>query len=293
VKPPAFAYRRVERPEEAVAALERYGDEAKILAGGQSLVPMLALRLVRPSVLIDVSRLSMLRGMWRDGEGLRIGALTRHRDLERLAGDAAGVGYRALSRVVRLIGHEPIRTRGTFGGSVAHADPAAEWPLVSALLDAEMVALGPRGQRTIPVADFFIGYFTTALAADELLVEVRFARPWSGVAVHEHVRRHGDFALVSAGAAIELDGAGTCTAARLVLGAVDDVPLRAKAAEQVLVGSRLEADVSAEAADAAAAAVDPPDDIHASGKHRRRLAAVLLRRAIDDARERALEPQPA
>ena len=268
MKPPAFAYRRVESPEEAVAALERYGDEAKVLAGGQSLVPMLALRLVRPTILIDVSRVSSLRDVRRDGELLRIGALTRHRDLEGAGVLGADDGYSALSRVVHLVGHEPIRTRGTFGGSVAHADPAAEWPLMSVLLDAEMVALGPAGVRTISVADFFLGYFTTALEPDELLVEVRFPRPWRGVAVHEHTRRQGDFALVSAGAAVELGGDGRCAEARLVLGAVDDVPLRVADAERILVDSHLEAGAIAEAAEAAAAVIDPHDDIHASSAHR-------------------------
>jgi carbon-monoxide dehydrogenase medium subunit len=286
VKPPPFAYRRVEAPEEAVELLVRYGDEAKVLAGGQSLVPMLALRLVRPAVLIDVSRITALRHATRDGETLRIGALARHRDLADAAVGGPDDGYGVVRRIVPLVGHEPIRTRGTFGGSVAHADPAAEWPLLSVLLDAELVALGPAGERTIPAADFFLGYFTTALESDELLVEARLPRPWRGAAVHEHARRHGDFALVSAATAVETGEDGRCTAARVALGAVDDVPLRVPQAERVLVGSRLQDEAIAESAAAAAAAIDPPDDIHASGGHRRQLAAVLLRRALTEARER-------
>jgi carbon-monoxide dehydrogenase medium subunit len=239
-------------------------------------------------VLIDVSRVSSLRAVRRDGDVLRIGALTRHRDMESADVCTADDGYGALSRIVRFIGHEPIRTRGTVGGSIAHADPAAEWPLMSVLLDAEIVAAGPAGDRVIKVEDFFLGYFTTALQPDEMLVEIRFPRPWAGVAVHEHARRHGDFALVSAGAAVDLGDDGRCVAARVVLGAVDDVPLRVTDAERVLVGSDLGADAIAATADAAAAFIDPPDDIHASSGHRRRLAAVLLRRAIAEARERAL-----
>lgn len=293
MKPPPFAYRRVEAPEEAVELLARYGDEAKVLAGGQSLVPMLALRLVRPAVLIDVSRIVSLRHATREGDVLRIGALARHRDLADAAVGGPDDGYGVVRRVVPLVGHEPIRTRGTFGGSVAHADPAAEWPLLSVLLDAELIALGPAGERAIPAAEFFLGYFATSLEPDELLVEARFPRPWRGAAVHEHARRHGDFALVCAATAVDVGEDGACTAARVALGAVDDLPLRVADAERVLVGSSLQEEAIAEAADAAAAAIDPPADVHASAPHRRRLAAVLVRRALTEARDRAATPAAA
>jgi len=289
MKPPPFAYRRVQTAEEAVERLAQLGDDVKVLAGGQSLVPMLALRLARPRVLVDVSRVADLRFARREEGGLRIGALARHRDLQ--SAPVAG-GHEVVARTVGLIGHEPIRTCGTFGGSLAHADPAAEWPLLAVLLDAEIVAQGPAGRRRIPAADFFLGYFTTALAADELLVETLLPRPWHGAALHEHVRRHGDFALVAAAAALDVEEDGRCAAARVALGAVDDVPLRMPAAEAVLVGTRLPDGALDEAAHVAAAAVDPPGDVHASAAYRRRLVAVLLRRALVEARDRAGAPIP-
>lgn len=290
MKLPPFAYRRVDTPHAAVEQLAQFGDDAKVLAGGQSLIPMLALRLARPAVLVDVSRVASLRFVRRDGDVLRIGALARHRDLldASIAGDDDGYG--AVGRVVPLVGHEPIRTRGTFGGSLAHADPAAEWPLLAVLLDAELVLLGPAGRRMVPAAAFLKGYFSTALEPDELLVEARFPRPWRGTAVQEHTRRHGDFAVVSAAAAVDVDADGRCIAARAALGAVADVPLRIADAERVLVGSRLEDEALGEAAAIAGGAIDPSSDVHASGAHRRRLAAVLLRRALVDARDRALRP---
>ena len=286
VKPSPFLYQRVESAEEALEQLAQHGDEAKLLAGGQSLIPMLALRLARPSVLIDVSRIAALRYAVRDGGVLRIGALTRQREF---LGYAPGNGFGVLERVVPLVGHEPIRTRGTLGGSLAHADPAAEWPLVAVLLGAELVILGAGGPRRVPAEDFFRGYFSTALEPDEMLVEIRFPRPWPGAAIHEHSRRHGDFALVSAAAAVDVDSGGRCTAARLALGAVGDVPVRLADCETLIEGSRLEDDVLDEAAERAAAAIDPPDDVHLSAGHRRRLAGVLLKRALREAHGRALD----
>jgi carbon-monoxide dehydrogenase medium subunit len=198
-----------------------------------------------------------------------------------------GDGYGVLRRVVPLVGHEPIRTRGTVGGSIAHADPAAEWPLVAVLLDAELVLLGAGGRRYVPARDFLRGYFTTALEPDEMVVEIRFPRPWPGAAIHEHARRHGDFALVSAAAAVDVAPDGRCRAARLALGAVADVPVRAGDAETALEGRALDDAAVDEAAELAARAIDPPDDVHASAAHRRRLAGVLLRRALREARRRA------
>jgi carbon-monoxide dehydrogenase medium subunit len=285
VKPSPFSYTRAETAEEAVAQLARYGDEAKLLAGGQSLIPMLALRLARPSALIDVSRIGTLRYAVRTDDELRIGALTRHREL---LSRQLGAGYGVLRRVVPLVGHEPIRTRGTLGGSIAHADPAAEWPLVAILLDAELVVLGPAGRtRRIPAREFIQGYFTTDLAYDEMLVEIRFQRAWPGAAIHEHARRHGDFAVVAAAAAVDVDADGHCREARVALGAVSDVPLRSDPAERALQGTRLDDAAITEAAALAAQALDPPSDGHASAAHRRRLAAALVKRALREARRRA------
>jgi carbon-monoxide dehydrogenase medium subunit len=285
VKPSPFSYSRAESTDEAVAQLAQHGDDANLLAGGQSLIPMLALRLARPSALIDVSRIGDLRYAVRAGDELRIGALTRHREL--LSHDL-GAGYDVLRRVVPLVGHEPIRTRGTLGGSIAHADPAAEWPLVAVLLDAELVVIGPSGRsRRVAARDFLQGYFTTDLDYDEMLVELRFPRPWPGAAIHEHARRHGDFALVSAAAAVDVDADGRCREARVALGAVSDVPVRIDAAERALEGTRLDDSSIADVATLTVETIDPPDDMHASAAHRRRLAAALVKRALREAHQRA------
>jgi len=178
-----------------------------------------------------------------------------------------------------LVGHFPIRARGTFGGSVAHGDPASEWCMLTMLLDGEIVARGPDGERVIPAADFFLGFFTTALEPGEILTEVRLADPPDGAAIEEFARRHGDFAIVAAAAAIDVED-GACTRARVVVGGVDEVPLRLEAAEEVLAGSDLGAEVIEEAAQAAARAVEPGSDIHGSAEYRKKLTAVLLRRAL-------------
>jgi carbon-monoxide dehydrogenase medium subunit len=285
VKPPPFSYSRAESTDDAVAQLAQHGEDAKLLAGGQSLIPMLALRLARPSALIDVSRIGALRYAVRAGDELRIGALTRHREL---LGYDLGPGYDLLRRVVPLVGHEPIRTRGTLGGSIAHADPAAEWPLVAVLLDAELVVTGPAGRsRRVAAREFLQGYFTTDLDHDEMLVEIRFARPWPGAAIHEHARRHGDFALASAAVAVDVDPDGRCREARVALGSVSDVPVRIEAAERALAGTRLDDAAVEDAGALAGEAIDPPDDAHASAAHRRRLAVVLVKRALREAHRRA------
>ncbi len=284
MKPPPFSYSRAESTDDAVAQLAQHGDDAKLLAGGQSLIPMLALRLARPSALIDVSRIGALRYAVRAGDELRIGALTRHREL---LGYDLGPGYDLLRRVVPLVGHEPIRTRGTLGGSIAHADPAAEWPLVAVLLDAELVVTGPAGRsRRVAAREFLQGYFTTDLNHDEMLVEIRFARPWPAAAIHEHARRHGDFALASAAVAVNVDADGHCREARVAIGAVSDVPVRIAAAENALAGTRLDDAAIEDAGALAGEAIDPPDDAHASAAHRRRLAVALVKRALREARRR-------
>jgi aerobic carbon-monoxide dehydrogenase medium subunit len=280
MKPAPFAYVRAESLPHATAALSQFGDEGKILAGGQSLLPLMNFRLARPEALIDIGGLSGLSGLrTRDGDVV-IGALTRHLDLERcqLAGPLGSL----LRASAAKVGHLPIRTRGTFGGSVAHADPAAEWCMLTALLDGSVTAVSVSGERQIAARDFFETIFTTSLRPDELLTEVRL--PALGdkhrVAIAEFARRAGDFAIVAVMVACVVDG-GSVEQARVCFGGVADRPVRSPAAEAVLTGRPADAATFADAAEAAAAAVSPPDDIHGSADYRRDLVRVLLRRALE------------
>jgi carbon-monoxide dehydrogenase medium subunit len=282
VKPAAFDYHRVDRVEDALERLQELGEDAKVLAGGQSLVPMMNFRLVRPPALVDITRVPDLKYVARDGDALRIGALTLHREIELLRDPNIVAGYELLPRAARWVGHYPIRTRGTFGGSVAHADPSAEWCMLAVLLDATVVALGPDGEREIPAADFFLGFFTTELEPGELLVEVRFPRPRPHAAIHEFARRHGDFAIVAAAVAVDLDD-DVMREPRIVIGGVDEVPLRVEAAERVLDGSASGGDAFAAAARAAAEAVEPSSDVHGTAEYRKELTDVLVRRALTEA----------
>jgi carbon-monoxide dehydrogenase medium subunit len=282
VKPASFEYHRVDRIEDALERLAELGEDAKVLAGGQSLVPMMNFRLVRPPALVDVTRIPDLRYVMREDDRLRIGALTVHREIEQLRDAELVAGYELLPRAARWIGHYPIRTRGTFGGSVAHADPSAEWCMLAVLLDATIVVTGPGGEREIPAADFFLGFFTTALEPGELLVELRFPRPRPHSALQEFARRLGDFAIVAAAVAVDIDG-DRLADARVVVGGVDEVPLRVDAAEQALNGATADMAAFTEAGRAAAAAVEPSSDVHGSAEYRKELTAVLVRRALAEA----------
>ena len=282
MKPAAFDYHRVDRVEDALARLAELGEDAKVLAGGQSLVPMMNFRLVRPPALVDITRIPDLRYVMRDGDALRIGALTLHREIELLRDPDLVTGYELLPRAARWVGHYPIRTRGTFGGSVAHADPSAEWCMLALLLDATIVARGPEGDREIPASDFFLGFFTTALEPGELLVEVRFPRPRPHAALHEFARRHGDFAIVAVAVAVDLEG-DVIREPRIVVGGVDEVPLRVGAAEKVLDGAAPGGEAFAEAGRAAAAAGDPAADGPGSAQYRQDLTDVRVRRARAEA----------
>ena len=282
MKPAPFEYHRVDRVEDALERLAELGEDAKVLAGGQSLVPMMNFRLVRPPALVDITRIPDLDYVARDGDRLRIGALTKHRAVELLRDDDVIGGYEILPRAARWVGHYPIRTRGTFGGSVAHADPSAEWCMLATALDATIVARGPEGDREIPASEFFLGFFTTALEPGELLVEVRLPRPRPHAALHEFARRHGDFAIVAVAVAVDLDG-DVMRDPRVVVGGVDEIPLRVEAAEKVLDGAAPGGEAFAEAGRAAAQAVDPPADVHGSAQYRRDLTDVLVRRALAEA----------
>ena len=278
MKPAAFEYHRVDTVEDALERLGELGEDAKLLAGGQSLVPMMNFRIVRPPALVDISRVPDLDYIAPDGDGLRVGALTLHRELEH-ADDELLDGFGVLKAAAPLVGHMPIRSRGTFGGSVAHGDPSAEWCMLTLLLDGEVVARSAEGERVIAAADLFLGFFTTALEPGEILTEVRFAQPLRQAAIEEFARRHGDFAIVAVAAGVESED-GACRRARVVAGGVDEVPLRIEAAEEILVGSDLGEEAIEEAAQVAAGEVEPASDVHGSARYRKQLTAVLLRRAL-------------
>jgi aerobic carbon-monoxide dehydrogenase medium subunit len=289
VKLPEFEYQVPATVAEAIGLLAQHQDEASLLAGGQSLVPLLAMRLARPAVLIDINGLDDLSGVSVTDGLVTIGALTRDYMAEESETVAETVPL--LAAALPLIGHEAIRSRGTLGGSLAHADPAAELPAVARALDAEFVVWSEAGERVIPAAEWFEGYLTTSRRPEEILVELRFpvAEPGTGVAFQEVARRHGDFAMVGLAASLTLTD-GTITDARLAFSGVADVPVRAVEAEGLLVGQRPSAELFAEAARRAAEQLDPPADLHGSSDYRKKVAAALVRRglqaAVDNAHER-------
>ncbi|MDQ4043216.1 MAG: xanthine dehydrogenase family protein subunit M [Actinomycetota bacterium] len=282
MKPAAFKYQRANTVEEAIEQLTELGDDAKLLAGGQSLVAMMNFRLVRPSALVDITPIPDLQYLEPDGEGLKVGALTPHRWVEEMEEPDLLKGFSVLKEAARWVGHYPIRTLGTFGGSIAHADPSAEWCMLAVLLDAEIVAVGPEGERVIPASDFFQGFFMTALEPDEMVVEVRFPEPAPHASIQEFARRAGDFAIVSAAVALDVRD-GKCSSARVVLGGVSDIPLRVPEAERVLEGADASREAFEEAGQEAAKAIDPPSDVHGDADYRRDLSAVLVRRALTEA----------
>lgn len=280
MKPPPFAYSRATSLDEALTLVAEAGDEAKFLAGGQSLLPLLAYRLSRPTHLMDIGRLPGLDGIDPADGGLAIGGLVRHVRLERstvLTGP-----WRAIREAAALIGHLPIRERGTFGGSIAHADPSAELPVVATALDAVFVLRSVAGLRTVPAADFFTGPFMTVLEPAEALVQINFPVPPPGLrsAFEEFTARSGDFALVSAAAAVASGRDGVVRHARIALGSVGPVPVRAREAEAFLDGTALTPDAVAEAARIAAAGTEPGEDAFAGPAFRRELVEVLVARAL-------------
>lgn len=288
MKPAAFEYRRASTVEEAVEGLSQLGDDAKLLAGGQSLVAMMNFRLVRPSALVDVKGIPDLQYVEPDGEGLKIGALTPHRWVEVMEDPDVLEGFSVLKKAARWVGHYPIRTLGTFGGSIAHADPSSEWCLLATLLDAEMVTVGPGGERVIPAYEFFQGFFMTALEPDEMVVEVRFPKPAPHAALQEYARRAGDYGIVVAAVSLNVEG-GECRSARVVLGGVSDVPQRIPEAERVLGGATVGEEVFEEAGQAAAKVIDPPSDVQGTAEYRRDLSATLVKRALTEATSKVEE----
>jgi carbon-monoxide dehydrogenase medium subunit len=276
VKPPPFAYVAPDTVEGVVAALAQAGEDAKVLAGGQSLLPLLALRLGRPSVLVDVGRVAGLDGVGVAGDDLVIGAWVARR-------------APLLAEVAPFVAHAAVRNRGTLGGSLAHNDPAAEWPAVALLLGASVTAEGPDGRREVGAGELFESYLTTTLAPDEVLTEVRVPAvpPRTGDAFGEVSRRHGDFALVGAGARVTLDDRGAVVAARLAFIGVGSTAVLDEQPGVDLHGADPSPAAFEQVARAAAARLEPHDDLHATGAYRRRLAATLGRRALVIAAARA------
>jgi carbon-monoxide dehydrogenase medium subunit len=286
MKPPRFEYHVPRSIDEAVALLARYGGDAKVLAGGQSLMPLLNFRLARPAALIDVNRIAELAYVREDDGTVAFGAMTRQRTVEFSPVVARRLPL--LREATRWVGHLPIRSRGTIGGSIAHADPSAEYPAVLTALDGAVVVQGPRGRRTLTPDRLFETYLTTRLAPDELLVEVRLpASPTgAGYAFEEFARRHGDFAIIGIAALVVRDG-DRCTAARLASAGAGPVPVRLRGAEEILERDGLGAAAIAAAAARAAELVEPDSDVHASAAYRRHLTRVLTGRAVTRALERA------
>jgi aerobic carbon-monoxide dehydrogenase medium subunit len=283
MKPPAFDYLRPASVEEAVAQLALYGADAKVLAGGQSLVPLLNFRMLRPAVLIDINRLAELDYVSEDGGGLRVGALTRHHTLEM--SPLVRQRFPVLGAAMAYVAHLAIRNRGTIGGSLSHADPAAELPMLAVLLDAEIRT----SSRGLSARSFFLGPLTTALNEDELVAEIVLPAlpPRTGWGFEEFAQRHGDFAIAAVAATLTQSD-GRIAEARLAAAGVGETPLRLSALEASLVGQKFTPQLAGEAGAQARQCVQPFDDLHASADYRRHLVAVLTERALATAWSRAL-----
>lgn len=286
MKPPAFEYLAASSVDEAVAVLAAHEGEAKIIAGGQSLVPMLNFRLLAPSVLVDINRIPELSGIEADGEDLRVGALTRHHALE--TSELVRERLPVLAEAMKHVAHLAIRNRGTIGGSLAHADPAAELPMMAVLLEARITVAGPDGSHEIDAADLFEAALSTTLGEDQMVTAVRFpALPAGhGWGFEEVAQRAGDFALAAAAAIVTRRGE-SCGEVRLALMGVGETPLRITDAEKLLSGRALDAAALDDVAAAVAGAIEPMSDLHASADYRRHLARVLSKRVLTQAWERA------
>jgi carbon-monoxide dehydrogenase medium subunit len=289
MKPAPFEYHRPDSVEEALSLLAEHGYDAKLLAGGQSLVPAMNFRMAVPAVLIDLNRIAGLDGIAEVDGGLRIGAMVRQRAAERDPLVAARAPL--IAETLPYVAHAQIRNRGTMGGSIAHADPAAEVPAVMLALDARFRLRGPNGERLVAAGEFFTGLFGTALEPDEMLteIEVPAAAPRAGWAFDEVSRRHGDYALAGIAATVTVDEAGRCSSARVALLSVGEGPVLAAEAAAALIGEAPDEGAIRAAAEAASQRdVDPPGDIHASPEYRRQLVKVLVTRVLPRAFERAL-----
>jgi CO/xanthine dehydrogenase FAD-binding subunit len=288
MKPPAFDYIAADSIAMAVAALAQAGDDAKIIAGGQSLVPMLNFRMLRPSILVDINRIAGLDVIEETGGAIRVGALTRHYQLE--TSPLVARHLPVLSCAMTHVAHLAIRNRGTIGGSLAHADPAAELPMMALLLEAELRVASASGERTVAARDFFLGALTVDLAPGEIITEVVLPKlpPRTGWGFAEVARRHGDFALAAVAATLTVSG-GAIEQARIALTGVGPKALRAHKAEGLLIGHALEPDLTNRVTEAVRATIEPETDLHASSDYRRHLAGVLTGRALVAAWRRAHE----
>jgi len=283
VKPAPFEYHAPESLDEAASTLAELGDSAKVLAGGQSLIPMLSLRLTAFEHLVDLGRVEALRGVSIDGDDVVIGAMTVQREVGSDATVARCVPL--LTKSTPLIGHFQIRNRGTIGGSVAHADPAAEYPAVALALDAQIEAHSSGGTRRIPAADFFESTWTTSLQENELLTALRFP-VWasrSAFSIKEFARRHGDFAIAGAIAGVQAGDDGKVSRCTIAMFGMGSKPIRAEGAEGVLVGQTPSSEDLTEIANLAVKGLEPTSDLHASSAYRSSLAVELVRRALTEA----------
>ncbi len=289
MKPAPFEYFAPRTIDETLAHLAQYGYEAKVLAGGQSLIPMMNFRLAQPSVLIDINNVKELFFIRANEDGgLNIGAMSRHNQVEHnsLVADRAPLIYETMPHIATV----QIRSRGTFGGSIAHADPSAELATVSVALEGSFLLRKQQGERWVPANEFFVGLFTSVLEPDEILIEARFppVPDHTGYSLVEISRRPHDFSLVGVAAVVTLDKDEQCQRARLVFLSVGDGPVEAKESEELLKGKQFSAELIRAAAETAARKdIDPGSDIHASAEYRRHLAGVLARRALETAYQRA------
>ncbi len=285
--PAAFDYHPATSVDEAIALLQQYGDEAKLLAGGHSLLPTMKLRLAQPGHLIDLGRISGLSYIREDGGVVAVGAMTRYVDIER--SEVLKKHFALLPEGVAQIGDPQVRNRGTIGGSIAHSDPAADTPGIVLALKADIVAKGPNGVRTIKADDFFMDLFQTALQPDEVITEIRFPKPpvHTGSAYMKLANKASHYAVVGCAAVVTLDGNGTCTSASVVITGASVKPTRASAVEAGLVGKKLDEATIANAASHAADGLELVSDIHGSQEYRAQMATVLARRVVARAAERA------
>jgi carbon-monoxide dehydrogenase medium subunit len=287
MKPAAFEYHDPRTAEDAIGVLAEFGDDAKVLAGGQSLIPILSLRLAALPHLVDLGGVGALKGLKREDGSLVVGACTVQSALA--SSPDVDTTVPLLAKATPLIGHFQIRNRGTLGGSIAHADPAAEYPAVAVALDAEMDLLSPRGQRRIRARDFFEGFWATALSADELLTAVRFPI-WTGhcgFSIREFARRHGDFAVAGAAVAVELDAERRVERCAISLFGLGPTPIRATAAEEAAIGRPGDGLREELGRAALAGLTEVPSDLHGSATYRTRVGAAMVARAWDDAIQEA------
>jgi aerobic carbon-monoxide dehydrogenase medium subunit len=283
-----FNYEAPDTLDEAIALLQQYGDEAKILSGGHSLIPMMKLRFASPEHIIDINNIPGLSHITVDGDTLKIGALTRESDLEH--SDVLKAHFAIFGDATKLIADPQVRNRGTLGGNLAHGDAANDHPAVMLALNATVIATGPNGAREIPIDEFFLGFYTTALEPDEILTEIQIPMPAAGTgsAYHKLERKVGDYATAGAAVQLTLDANGVCTYAGIGLTNVNPLPLRASRSEAALLGKTLTEAVIAEAAQYASEDCNPSADLRGDEEYKRAMVGVLVKRMIHKAAERAV-----